>query len=378
LKDSQLKKPLVYIVDASTDITGAFICARNEARLLRDSADIAIVLPTSSRIGCEHLEDFHKVVRLPIINIRKSLPSLIAYLPALLYSGWRLSRHLKSVKCERLQINDFYLMHGIVARFFGFRGRLVTWVRIDPRRFGPLLSRIWLTLCFRYSSKVIAVSQFVLDLLPKSQKIKLIYDPVFLRSDTEGGARSYLSCRIRNLIYIGNYITGKGQQHAIAAFDGLAGGYPGVHLHFYGSDMGLEKNRIYHQTLEEQALVSLYADRIHFHGFVDDIDSVLKDGYVSLNLSESESFSLSCLEASYHGLPVVATKSGGPEEIIVDGETGFLVEKGDVDAMRRAIVKLLENEPMAMQMGAQGSLYVKENFSSERFTLDILEIYGVA
>lgn len=371
------QRPLIYIVDSSVDITGAFICARNVARLLRDDADITIVLPNNSRIGEEYLTNFKSVVRLPIINIRKSLFSLLAYFPALLFSSWKLSRHLKRNGCERLQMNDFYLMHGALARLFGFRGTIATWVRIDPRRFGSLLSRIWLTLAYRYSDNVIAVSHYIRDILPHPEEVLPIYDPVFLRDIAKRKLNSVIHSEGRKLVFIGNYIKGKGQQHAITAFTGVADTFPDVHLHFYGSDMGRKKNHAYLERLEAQAHASGLADRIHFHGFVDDIGAVMEGAFAALNFSESESFSLSCLEASHHGLPVVATRSGGPAEIVVDGETGFLVNTGDVDAMRRAVGKLLGNEVLARNMGEKGAAYVKEKFSSVRFKREISQLYRI-
>lgn len=375
--NAQRQRPLIYIVDASIDITGAFICARNTARLLRDEVDITIVLPNNSRIGAEYLVDFKSVVRLPIINIRKSVFSLLAYFPALLFSSWRLARHLKRDGCERLQINDFYLMHGVLARLFGFRGIVATWVRIDPRRFGSLLSRIWLMLNHCYSDNIIAVSHYIRDILPRSMKTLLIYDPVFLRDFSDRRVNSTSPSEERKLVFIGNYIEGKGQQQAITAFSGLVDEYPDAHLHFYGGDMGLKKNRAYREQLEVQVHATGLSERIHFHDFVADIGAVLKEAFAALNFSQSESFSLSCLEASYHGLPVVATRSGGPEEIVVDGETGFLVDTENIDAMRIAIDKLLGNEVLARNMGEKGEVYVKEKFSSVRFKREILELYRI-
>jgi glycosyltransferase involved in cell wall biosynthesis len=56
-----------------------------------------------------------------------------------------------------------------------------------------------------------------------------------------------------------------------------------------------------------------------------------------------ESFGLTIVEAMVRGVPVVATRCGGPEELIADGETGFLVPVGDTEAMADRIAVLLEN-----------------------------------
>ena len=55
-----------------------------------------------------------------------------------------------------------------------------------------------------------------------------------------------------------------------------------------------------------------------------------------LNFSESESFSMTCLESLYYGTPLIATDSGGPAELFKHGESGHLVPNRDVQAMAKA------------------------------------------
>ena len=375
MQKNEFSHPIIYIVDASIDITGAFVCARNEAKLLRDEVDVVIVLPSNTRIKKENLVGFKKVIYLPIVNIRKSLKSLILYLPILIYSSWKLKKYMKHDGCENLQLNDFYLMHGVLARFFGFRGNMVTWVRINPRKYGSFLSKIWLKLGYQYSNSMVAVSHFILDLLPDSKKNRLIYDPVYMREITGQKYEHRSADEMRKLIYIGNYIEGKGQQYAIEAFTQIADKYPDVQLHFYGGDMGLDKNRAFRQRLKGQAATSSYEDRIYFHDFVNDIGSVFEDAYAALNFSDSESFSLSCLEASYHGIPLVATRSGGPQEIIEHKVTGLLVDVSNIEMMSDAIEKLLKDEILAKEMGEKATIYVKRKFSDKQFKQEIIDVF---
>ena len=366
---------IIYVVDASSDITGAFICARNEAKILRNKLDVVIVLPSNTQIKKEDLTNFKKVIYLPIFNIRKSLKRIIIYIPALIYASWKLKKYMKEDNCKNLQLNDFYLMHGVLVRLFGFRGNIVTWVRINPQKYGSFLSNIWLKLGYYYSNNMVAVSHFILDLLPESKKNRLIYDPVYMREPIGEKFEHRPNDDARKLIYIANYIKGKGQQYAIEAFAQVAGKYQDVQLHFYGGDMGLDKNRTFLQALKDQAAVTPCADRIYFHNFVDDIGSVFEDGYAALNFSDSESFSLSCLEASYYGLPVVATKSGGPQEIVEDGETGFLVGVADIDMMSDAIEKLLKDRILAKEMGEKATIRVNRKFSGTQFRQDIIDVF---
>ena len=61
IKKSQRRKPIIYIVDSSIGITGAFVCARNEAKLLRDEIDTVIVLSSSTQIKKEDVDQSIKL-----------------------------------------------------------------------------------------------------------------------------------------------------------------------------------------------------------------------------------------------------------------------------------------------------------------------------
>ena len=371
-RNSLKKKNILYILDPSKDITGAFICAKNESFLLKEDFDIVLVLPSLSKISDEDMKSFSKVIRLPIFDIRKSLGSILLYFPALFVAGWKLRKAMKKDKCQYLQVNDYYMMQGVVARLFGYRGKIVTWVRIDPTRYGSFFSKYWLKYAYRVSDIVVAVSQFILNMLPESPKNRLLYDPV---GDDLSANLNKKDHEVKKLIYIGNYTEGKGQQHAIKAFEKLANEFEDVKLHFYGGVIGLKKNKIYKDSLQSLAQNTPYVNRIFFHGFVKDTADVLKDGYMALNFSESESFSLTCLEASCAGLSVVATKSGGPEEIIIDGETGYLVGKGDIDAMVDAMRKLLSDRTKNKQFGKYAALHVRKTFSPKSFQKNIKDLF---
>lgn len=366
------KQKVLYILDPSKDITGAFICAKNEAYLLQNDFDVVLVLPSISKIDDSELPGFTKVIRLPIYDIRKSIGSILLYFPALLLSGWKLRKAMKKDGCQYLQVNDYYLMQGAVARLFGFQGKIATWARIDHTRYGSFFSKYWLRYAYRSSDTVVAVSQFILDKLPISSKNRLLYDPVRDESIVNIDQKDQ---KVRKLIYIGNYTEGKGQQYAIKAFEKIASKFDDVELHFYGGVIGLEKNKLYKKSLQTLSGNTKYVDRIFFHDFVKDTETVLKDGYMALNFSESESFSLTCLEASHVGLSVVATRSGGPEEIIIDGETGYLVGKGDTEAMAESMKKLLLDSDQNKMFGENGALHVRKTFSPESFRKKIKELF---
>jgi glycosyltransferase involved in cell wall biosynthesis len=83
------------------------------------------------------------------------------------------------------------------------------------------------------------------------------------------------------------------------------------------------------------------------------------------HVAVSELLSLSTLEAMASGTAVVASRVGGLVELVVDGTTGYLVEPGDVGALRSHLELLLDDAAMASRLGAEGRARVLERFTWE-------------
>ena len=84
------------------------------------------------------------------------------------------------------------------------------------------------------------------------------------------------------------------------------------------------------------------------------------------------------LEAMARGLPVVAYRSGGIPEWLVDGQTGLLAEPGDVWGLARNIELLLAEPGLARQLGEAGRERQRERFGAERHVRRLEEILGEA
>jgi phosphatidyl-myo-inositol dimannoside synthase len=67
-----------------------------------------------------------------------------------------------------------------------------------------------------------------------------------------------------------------------------------------------------------------------------------------------EGFGIAYLEAGFHGKPVVAYRSGGTAEAVLDSETGWLVAEGDLNALRDAFVRLISDADLREKLGAAG------------------------
>lgn len=366
-------RPSLFIVDGSVDVTGALVSAARQAELLKTELDTILVLSSFHKVPAARLTAFAEVITLPFVSPRKKIVNAVVYFPALLLSSLMLFRQMKQRGSRRLQLNDFYLLHGAVLRQLGFDGRIVTFVRIDPTRYGPA-GRFWLTAARRCSTEIAAVSKYIQSLLGRDYPTCLIYGQV--RLDEVVTAIPDLERPL--ILFVGNMIQGKGQEVAIAAFNRIAGLYPNARLRFVGGDMGLEKNCNFAARMKQEAADGPASDRIEFVGATDDVAPHYAAAFAALNCSESESFSITCLDGSAAGLPVVATACGGPQEIVEDGKTGFLVPVGNSKAIAERLAWLLDRPAEAAAMGNAGRQLVSERFSPERARAIFREVLALS
>jgi glycosyltransferase involved in cell wall biosynthesis len=103
-------------------------------------------------------------------------------------------------------------------------------------------------------------------------------------------------------------------------------------------------------------------DNVRFLGLVHDVPALLARASQFVLPSLTEGISLTLLEASARGLPVVATRVGGNSEVVHDGVSGLLVPAADPEALARAILALHRDPERRRHMGQAGRQRVEENF----------------
>lgn len=116
-------------------------------------------------------------------------------------------------------------------------------------------------------------------------------------------------------------------------------------------------------------------DSVRLLGYVQDMRRILQAADIFLNTSRREGLPLSVMEAMATGLPIVAYNIRGCSDLVVDGETGFLVTPGDVHMAADRIVRLAADAGTRCKMGEAGRIRIEQKFSLMQVVPQMKKVY---
>lgn len=137
----------------------------------------------------------------------------------------------------------------------------------------------------------------------------------------------------------------------------------------------------YREQYMKDAVTMGISDRVTWTGMVKDPfgEGVFAAADVVCQFSRwEEVFGWMIGEAMAHGKPVVATRVGGIPELIADGLTGHLVERGDTTAMSEKLLELLEDPMLRVRMGEAGRETVSAKFDLRKNVAQLISSYGIS
>ncbi|MFS8085362.1 MAG: glycosyltransferase family 4 protein [Acidobacteriota bacterium] len=163
----------------------------------------------------------------------------------------------------------------------------------------------------------------------------------------------------------------KGVDTTLRAVARVAREIPDLHYVVVGDGSDLAR----HKELANELGI---ADRVEFTGSVS--DEALRRHYRNCDVfimpSEAEGFGFVFLEAMHYRKPIIAANSGATPEVVRNGETGLLVDYGNVDQLAAAITSLSLNADLRKRLGAAGQTRLQENFTFDRFRQRFSGIIG--
>jgi L-malate glycosyltransferase len=179
---------------------------------------------------------------------------------------------------------------------------------------------------------------------------------------------------------VGQITPWKGQDTAIRALAHARRAQPDLRLLLVGSTKFTTRATRYDNQAYLHHLHALVAelgleDRVIFAGETTDVPAVLAAADFALVPSTEEPFGRVVTEAMAMRLPVIATRVGGPREIIREGRDGLLVAPGDAEAWGSAIARLARDGELRRKMGESGRRHVVAEFGVETHAERLLAVY---
>lgn len=176
---------------------------------------------------------------------------------------------------------------------------------------------------------------------------------------------------------VGRIVAGKGHKEFILAAKEILKHKPLAKFMIVGDAKGEDRAYRYFQEVKDLVRRENLGNSVLFTGWRTDITNIIADLDVLVQASTTfpEGLPNTIIEAMALKKPVVATQISGPSDIVVNGETGFLVPPADIKAMSEKILHLLNNPLRAEKMGASGKGMVEQFFNIQTILREIEKVY---
>jgi glycosyltransferase involved in cell wall biosynthesis len=289
----------------------------------------------------------------------------------------------KYAKAVFLTAHDVMLIQygKLMPRGENYIYKLSSWEQLkqNKARYNPLRN-IVIKHYLKYIDKIFSVSNALKNLLEINgiKNIETIYNGIdvdewrFNEGETNGIKKKF-ELFGKKVIFFGGRLSGaKGGAQILKALALIKQEMNNIVLLVAG-----ERNK-YVEDMEKMIKNLDLKENIIFTGWLD--KNHLRAVYHCVDVSVFpsicfETFGMSNLEAMACKKSVVSTNFGGPSEVVIDGETGYLVNPHNTELMAEKIVDLLKNPQKARQFGEAGYKRTKEKFSFSRQIKETLEWY---
>lgn len=200
---------------------------------------------------------------------------------------------------------------------------------------------------------------------------RVIHNAVRLADFSGLGARP-LSGRPARIGIVANLLPVKGHDDFLAMAARLVDRGIDAEFHVVGGDI----HGAGHGAALERLAASLHLDdRVTFTGHVSNIPAVIAELDIVVCSSTVEPFGICVIEGMAAGKPVVATEVGGIPEIVVPGQTGFLVPAHSPERLADRVEALVRDRDLRTRLGEAGRRRVEEEFSDTRQATRTLDLY---
>jgi len=266
----------------------------------------------------------------------------------------------------KLDVPVVIRLHGSDTYFCALEGRKQKWK-----------NRWFETLALKSADHLVSVSEFTgnktMELFELDKQFTVIPNGV----DVENFRPSIDDIKPDQLFYFGTLIRKKGVLELAEIFNIIVTKKPETQLILAGRDVIDIKENISTLKLFKSKLNKMALQNFEHLGVLnyDEVRKLLSESTVVVLPSYAEAFPMTWLEAMAMEKALVTSNIGWAHEIMINGETGYMVHPREHQLYTERILKLFNSDALRREMGENARIRIEENFSSEIMVLRNINFY---
>ncbi|APY09990.1 glycosyltransferase [Seonamhaeicola sp. S2-3] len=285
---------------------------------------------------------------------------------------FKLHTFLKKHQVDIIHAHSSSFFIATIIKVLNPKYRLVWHDHYGNRDQASWINKFVLKLCSRYFSAIIAVNQKLKNRSQKSLLCKHVYFLVnYPIASLNSEVTKLRGSSGKRIVCVANMRPDKDHGTLIRAFNEVLKTYPDWTLHCVGKDF----NDAYSKSVKRLIHNLKLEPHIFIYGSCPDVFHILSQSTIGVLSSKSEGLPLALLEYGMAGLPSVATNVGDCNLVISTKDTGVLVEKEDVNALKEGLITFIANERLRQDVGENFKKSVIHSFSEEAQIHKLIEIY---
>ena len=277
----------------------------------------------------------------------------------------RLHKEIKKAKCDvAISFMTGMNLQAIMANFFT-KTPLIVSERTDPKVYDKTLLGFFRTVLYPFASGFVFQTNEAQAYFSRRirERSVVIPNPLF------GGLAEKKSYEAsKRIVAVGRLSSAKNYPFMLRCFSRFIHEFPDYTLEIYG-------NGSLETQLKEMSKEMGLADYVHFMGVCSDLPHKIESSDIFLMTSEHEGMSNALAEALAIGLPCISTdcSGGGAAYLIENGENGYLVSRGDDNALLEKLRTLAKDQQLRKSLGENAKKIIEH--LNEQFVLDQWEKY---
>jgi glycosyltransferase involved in cell wall biosynthesis len=315
--------------------------------------------------------------------------------------GHRIAQDLQSDRADIVHVQNFSQFIPTIKKY-NPSAKLILHMHCD---WLIELNRRWLQPRLAATDAIVCCSGYyangIREAWPEfASRVHVVYNGINPEELTRIGEASPRPRECFRILFVGRVVPDKGVHILIEAFNGLAEEFPHAELAIVGSiskyprvspsvhaskelmvrELSAKFGGMAYEKYLRNHLTPAAAERVTITGAVSRTELLCRYRDSDLLVLPSilpEGFGIPIIEAASWGLPTVATRRGGIPEVIVDGETGCLVEAGDTAGLRAAIADLVRDDVRRRRMGQAARARALEFFTWGQIVEQLEHVYEI-